>query len=592
MPSWPETETPWTLDAPAIAAHHDAIRDFLAREGLDALVVTSSDPHLNEYTPLRNNHRYLLTGFTGSTALLLVPREGRARLHVDGRYHLQVDGEIDADRVEAVKVRFGSQLEANLLADLAGLERVAFDASRVSDAFADRIRAVAPAARALSGGEIAAVLGGAPAPSARPLERIPAAISGRDAAAKLAAVRAELRAGDAIFLLAALDDLAWLTDLRGYHFARQSSFAATGFITSDEIHVCLDPALRDAPRPEIDPAVRLHFEPLEAVLGAEPWDERPRRVLWDRQRTTAALPDRLRAVRPEWSYEGLDRNPVVAVRARKTAAEIAHFEAMNARSSRAVAETFRWLRRELGAGRPVSELDFRDRANENYRAEGARDLSFSTIAASGPDSAIIHFSASSPEVLIRPDDLVLLDSGAYYEGGFATDITRTALAGGRAARASDRQREIHTLVLKGFLAGIGAICPDGTPGSYFDTLCRRPLHATGQDYAHGTGHGVGINVHEAGIGLSPTSSLPLHAGHVCSIEPGLYVPGFGGVRIENVVVFEDDPEHPGFLRNRSLNHVGIDPHLVDRDRLDERERVLLDDYQDRCRAEGTLLEDD
>lgn len=590
MSHWPSAEVPFQLDTSTVARHLERVQARLRDESIELLLVTSGDRWLNEYTPRADNHRYLLSGFTGSTGLLLVPATGRARLLVDGRYHLQADDEVDADLIDVVKLRFGSQLEGTALAELAAASRVGYEAERVSEALARDIESRADA-RAFGAEDIAGLLD-RPERSARPaLSRIDPALSGRSTAEKIAAVRARLGDDHAAFVLSALDDIAWLTDARGYHFPHQASFAAEGLLTADRLHLCLEPQLIAAGLPELDPAVVVHPCSLAEVLADEDGDGAQERYLWDARRTNAALIADLKRVRPGATFSAVAQNPVVAERALKTRAELAHFESMNARSSSAIAETFRWLRRELQAGRSVTELAFRDRAEAAYADVGARDLSFTTIAAAGPSSAIIHFSSSSAERIIAPDDLVLLDSGAYYEGGFATDITRTVIAAGRAVEASARQRQIYTLVLKGLLRGMRARCRDGAPGAYFDALAREPLHAEGFDYAHGTGHGVGIHVHEAGVGFAPTSPLALRAGNVSSIEPGIYLEGFGGVRLENVVTFEADPDRPGFLRNRPLNFVGYDPGLIDFDRLDATERADYEEYQAACERAGTLLED-
>ena len=171
----------------------------------------------------------------------------------------------------------------------------------------------------------------------------------------------------------------------------------------------------------------------------------------------------------------------------KTPAEIAHLESCNARSARAIVNTVRWVRERFARNERVSEWDYFEAANAFYAEQGARDQSFQTIAAVGANSAVIHFNSPSADVEAKADDMMLLDSGALYEGGFATDITRTFLAGGERAAAHPEQKRLYTLVLKGLLRAMGAVVPEGTRGSYLDTLAREPIHAAGLDYAHGTG---------------------------------------------------------------------------------------------------------
>ncbi|MBY0412512.1 MAG: M24 family metallopeptidase, partial [Bdellovibrionales bacterium] len=164
-----------------------------------------------------------------------------------------------------------------------------------------------------------------------------------------------------------------------------------------------------------------------------------------------------------------------------------------------------------------------------------------------------------------------------------TDTTRSFLSGGT---ASTRQKEIYTLVLKSILATQNAVFPENTWGSVVDGVARQPIFRSGLNYNHGTGHGVGINVHEGGYRLSTTSSTPLKENTVGSIEPGIYIPGFGGVRLENVAVVERHHEHKNMLRFRTMVYVGFDHDLIDFDMLSEEEQTWLDEYEKECARRG------
>jgi Xaa-Pro aminopeptidase len=589
MESWPVTAPELELTHADVRRNLQRARALMTRHEIDAIVVTSNDRHLNEYTPRADNQRYHLSGFTGSTALMLVPRDGRAKLFVDGRYHLQAELEVDPADVEVVKVPFTSYVTASLLERVRGLGRVGYESERVSKSMEDALAKEAKAIVPLGPGELELALEqSAPEPS-KPLHFIDPAISGRTTAEKLEAVFASVAEPDVtIILVGALDDLAWLSEGRGYHFLYQSSFAARGFVTRDSIHVSIAPAVFERGVARAPARVSWHLEAPEAVLRSAAFDF-VKIALYDPSSVTAAYVQRVAQARPEWRLTP-QPSPVVAAKALKTPAEIAHFEVINDRSSRAVAQTIRWVRRRLAARERVSEHDFYEAANGFYAAEGARDLSFHTIAAIGANSAIIHFSSPSKDVTASPGDLMLLDSGALYEGGFATDITRTFLADGR-GRGDERQRRLYTLVLKGVLSAMSSIFPEGTRGAYLDALARQPIYEAGLDYAHGTGHGVGIHVHEPGVSISSASTLPIKAGHVSSIEPGIYEPGFGGVRLENVVVYEPVPDVKGFLRARPLNYVGFDRCLIDDAMLSPRERAALAAYQAECARRGTDVTD-
>ena len=585
MESWPTVGEDYAVSVDAVRRNLEGVRRVIASDDLDVLVVTSNDPFLNEYTPLPDNHRYHLSRFTGSTALMLVPRQGRARLFVDGRYHLQADLEVDAEFIRVEKVSFSGGLQATMLEQLGEFESAGFEGGRVSAGVEQEIRRRCRRAFSYDAGEIRAALGLGAVDYGKPIEAVDPSVSGRGPKRKLEEVFARVdRPDETLILLNALDDIAWLTDARGYHFPYQSSYAGFGFCTQDEVHVCVDPVTASS-MPNPPEGVVYHVDSPAEVLGSANFDD-IRVVSYDKGQVTSSFLRAVTATRSSWQTVAR-RNPVVATKAIKSSAEIAHFESINERSCRAVAKTIRWVRERLAAGEVVTEFDYYEAANGFYAGEGARDLSFHTIAAVAANSAVIHFSDPSPDVVAKPGDLMLLDSGGLYEGGIATDITRTFLAGGDNAHATDEQRTMYTLVLKGLLNASLAVFPEKTPGSFLDALARAPMFAHGFNYSHGTGHGVGIHVHEPGVGLSPSSSLPIEAGHVSSIEPGIYRPGFGGVRIENVVVYERHPEFEGYLRSRPLNYVSYDDHLVDGAMLATEERDAYEAYQAECSRRGT-----
>lgn len=214
-----------------------------------------------------------------------------------------------------------------------------------------------------------------------------------------------------------------------------------------------------------------------------------------------------------------------------------------------------------------------------FIVRGAVDNSFNTIAAFGPNASIIHYSDPSNTVVAKPGEFILFDSGALYESGFSTDTTRTFVCGGA---PSPKHKQIYTLVLKGLLQCQYAIFPEGTPGSSLDMLARQPLYRAGYDYAHGTGHGVGISVHEGGAGISSRYTKALREGNLVSIEPGIYLPGFGGVRLENVALVKKHPELNGMLCFESLVKVPFEKDLIDFNLLNSDEVKWLEHYHSLC----------
>lgn len=283
--------------------------------------------------------------------------------------------------------------------------------------------------------------------------------------------------------------------------------------------------------------------------------------------------------------ENLENIPfgLVPYHASKNPTELRSMLSSFEKGDQAIFETINWVKEQVRSGVKFSELDFYNKTNEFYKNNGAIEQSFKTISAVGANSSIIHFSNPSNEIEVTEGQLMLLDSGGYFESGYATDTTRSFLSGGT---ANARQKEIYTTVLKSILHTMNAVFPEGSWGSLIDGLARQPVYKYGMNYNHGTGHGVGINVHEGGFRLSTTSNVPLKEHTVGSIEPGIYIPGFGGVRLENIAVVEKDPKREGMLHFRSLVFIGFDHDLINEKLLTSEEIIWLDEYERECQKRG------
>jgi Xaa-Pro aminopeptidase len=229
-----------------------------------------------------------------------------------------------------------------------------------------------------------------------------------------------------------------------------------------------------------------------------------------------------------------------------------------------------------------SEID--DYVKKQFFKSGARELSFRPICAGGKNGAIIHYASPNSEQKIEASSLFLLDTGAYYEGGYATDLTRTFLVGNKNIKPEKWQKEMFTLVLKASIRGLSARFRRGLLGSQLDAMVRAPLWQAGFDYAHGTGHGVGINVHEFPPRIGPTSSSIILENQVFSIEPGLYFKNLGGVRIENLVTVVSDPTSEQFLRILPLTFCPFDERLIEFHMLDSYEQEFLSYFNEQFKS--------
>ncbi|MEW5849262.1 MAG: M24 family metallopeptidase [Myxococcota bacterium] len=566
-----------------------ALREKMAQHGVDALIVRSTDRYLNEYVPQAESTREWLTGFTGSMGDALVTREA-AFVVVDGRYHLQADQETDPAHWTVVKLSMAEPIYSGVLGKLQ--EQVRSGAVKAVGYETDRFTVHEREAldRMLEGTTAKSVpLAVSPVEEVRgPVRLKPGELRildearvGRSAAEKVAAVQKALeQAGLDLFLVQKLDDLAYLTNLRADELPYQATFKGMGAVGRQGALVCF----HSRTAPEALPAARPGFrfvdekalpQALQEIAGPG------RKAAYDASATTEAARQLLVAA----GFTALPMSgPLTEMKARKTGAELTRMVEAFRKADRVVSQAISWLCRAVEKGEKVTEADFASKVEKTFRRSGAVGLSFKVISAAGANGAIIHYSTPDPERVIQRGELMLLDTGAYYEDGYATDLTRTFLAGGSRTQATDEQKRLYTLTLKSAIAGMTAVVPQGVSGVALDAITRKPLWDHGLNYNHGTGHGVGINVHEAPPSISMRSTTPLGAGYVFSIEPGVYLPGWGGIRIENLCTLEEHPEHKGWLRVKPLTFSPLDPRLIDQKLLSPSEKAFVKEFQAQGKA--------
>lgn len=553
-------------------ARVERVRALLAEKKLDLLLVRSTDRFLNEYVPKEESTRLWLTGFTGSMGEALVGRS-EAWVFVDGRYYLQADLETAGTPFEVDKVPLGTGLKTALFKRTKqlvekGARRIGYEPDRFTVAELEELEKQLKETGAelvpCRPSPVEQARGPIPEPR-HPVRAVDPARTGRSVKQRLELVRPALeQANVQALLIQRLDELAWAANLRGRDFPFQATFRGLGLLFPDKLVIAADPARIPA---------KLREPGLEVVSEAE-WTmqlARSTRVAYDPAGSTPAALDELRAA---GAQPVALVSPLQELKAQKTKEELAAMREAFARADAVVEQAVEFVQKRVDAGRRVTEKDLADEVERLFLASGANGLSFRVIAAAGRNGAQIHYSHPDPERAIQEGELVLLDTGGYYEEGYATDLTRTFLAGSRAV-ASPEQRRCFTLVLKSAIAGMSARLPVGTRGDQLDAITRAPMWAAGLDYLHGTGHGVGVNVHEAPPRVSTTGAIPLREGYVFSIEPGVYLPAFGGVRIENLCTLQPASDAPGFLDVVPLTSSALDERLIDDTLLSGTERAWL-----------------
>lgn len=579
----------FTLTNQTIHSNIQKIKKLMTERGLDGMYVSSFDPFISEYVPLEDNHRYYVTGFTGSMAEVLIPLEGRVRLYVDGRYHEQADLEVDAKDIEVMKIGADSSTTEELVRDIKklGIKRLGYEADRTTLSYLNRLTKEASEVVPFGTGEVGRVVEFAPLSELKPITFIARELRGRDTLEKTRAIFSNDKQA---MYVTALDSVAWITNCRGFQLPFLSSFYARALVTREKVYLFVAPEIK------IDP--KLKAEKGVEVIGL-PSTDIPKEL--DRLQNTLHLSE-------VWFDPGMmnsadfgmlmkifgaeklkEKNGgLYEYQSIKEPVELQQIIASFKKADQAIFKTMKWAKESLKAGKRITELDLYHETTKKYQAEGAVEQSFNTIAGVGPNGSIIHYSSPSDEVVIKDTDMVLLDSGGYFEGGWATDTTRTFF-GDASKKPDPKMIEIYTLVLKGVLNLQNAVFPVGTKGNVLDGIARAPMRRFGYDYNHGTGHGVGVHVHEPGVRLSTISNVPMKLGQVVSIEPGIYIPGFGGVRLENIAYTEMHPKHSNMLRFVPLVYIGFEPALINMELLNSEEKAWLEEYEAECLKRGTSL---
>ncbi len=550
-----------------------ALRAHLEEAGLTGFLVPRADAHQGEYVAPCDERLSWLTGFTGSAGFAAVLPDV-AGVFVDGRYRVQVKAQV-ADVFTPVDWP-ETALEEWLIEALPGGGVVGYDPwlhtsaeiARLEKALGRHQISLRPMANAVD-----AIWEDRPARPDTPATAYPEARAGVSSAEKRADVAEILReAGETCAVLSLPDSINWLLNIRGGDLPHLPVVQAFAIVKADgTVTLFSDPVKFDG----LDLGDGVHVADWTAFEAALNGLSGPVRL--DPATAPVAVWQILEAADVEVS-KGAD--PCLLPKARKSAAEIAGTREAHLRDGAAVARFLHWFDSEAPRGN-LTEIDVAKRL-EAFRAEtGAlKDISFDTIAGAGPNGAIVHYRVTEEtNAPVRPGQLFLIDSGAQYEDG-TTDITRTLPVG----EVGAEERDCFTLVLKGMIAIHRARFPKGVAGAHLDALARAPLWATGRDYDHGTGHGVGVylSVHEGPQRLARSGKVPLEPGMILSNEPGYYREGAFGIRIENLIHVVEAPAgadaHRTMLGFETLTFAPIDRRLIVADMLAPEERDWLNAY--------------
>ncbi|PPB81233.1 Xaa-Pro aminopeptidase [Albidovulum inexpectatum] len=559
------------------------LRREMARAGLDGFIVPRADAHQGEYVAPCDERLAWLTGFTGSAGFCIALRD-EAGIFVDGRYRAQVKAQVDLTTFTPVpwpETRPGPWLREKLPQG----GRIGFDP------WLHTHREIADMRAALSGSGIElvpsanlvdAIWTDRPAPPRGKVRIQPLEYAGESADDKRRRIGAELdKAGQQAVVLTLPDSISWLFNIRGADIPRNPVVQAFAVLRADgTAQIFIDPAkLDDALRAHLGPDVDIRDpDALLPSLGAL---QGPVRV--DPATAPLAVADALSAadIPIAWAED-----PCLLPKACKNPAEIRGMEEAHLIDGAAMVEFLAWLD-ETAPGGALTEIDVVTKLEEFRRATGQlREISFETICGAGPHGALPHYRVTrQTNRALNPGDVVVIDSGGQYPFG-TTDITRTILVPRPDGAVDPDARAAFTRVLNGMIAISRLRWPEGLSGAHLDAIARYPLWLAGQDYDHGTGHGVGchLSVHEGPQRLARTGTVAFQPGMILSNEPGYYREGAFGIRIENLILVEPAPDLPGadphrrMLHFRTLTFAPIDRRLIDVDALSVDERGWLNAY--------------
>lgn len=558
-----------------------SLREVMKREHLAAFIFPSTDAHQSEYVADHWLGRAWISGFNGSAGTAVVTMTSAA-LWTDSRYFLAAEEQLHGTEFQLMKLRIPgtpsiAEWLGKELADVAspevGLDGWVNSYAATSSLISDLRKAGGITVRT-NLDPLAEIWKDRPSIPENPVEIQPLEYAGEDATSKIQRIRKALRTYHADgMLVSALDDLAWTLNLRGTDVHCNPVFVGYLLIASDKVSLFVDEA-------KVSAEVRAYLEAHGVSLynynkvedGLKEYSEY--NILLDANETSYYL---WKTVRCQEIVS--HTSPIPAMKAVKSEAEIAGYHRAMLRDGVAMVKFLKWLVPAVEAG-GQTEMSI-DRKLTSLRAEQEqfRDISFDTIAGYQAHGAIVHYEASpETDAPLKPEGFLLLDSGAQYQDG-TTDITRTIALG----PVTEEMKHIYTLVLKGHIQLELAKFPDGASGTQLDALARECMWREGLNFLHGTGHGVGsyLNVHEGPHQVRMEyMPAPLRAGMTVTDEPGLYLAGKFGVRIENTLLIKDymETEFGKFLQMESLTLCPIDTAPIDVDMLLPEELNWLNSY--------------
>ena len=567
-----------------------ALRKCMQEKHIDIYIVPTADFHQSEYVGEHFKARAYITGFTGSAGTAVITLHD-AKLWTDGRYFLQAAKQLEGTGVTLMKMFEPGipTIEEYLEAELKSGQTLSFDGRVVSVGEGDEYASIAKKNGAKIDYQedlIDAIWTDRPPLSEEPVWFLEEKYSGESTESKLSRIRKEMEdAGCDTHIVSTLDDICWTLNIRGNDIDFFPLVLSYAIIKKDSLELYIDERKLDDKLKTIFKKEGVNLHPYNAIYEDVKKLPKNATVLIDKTKLNYAIFNNI----PNAVSIVNKRNPEILMKALKNPVEVENIKKAEIKDSIAHIRFMKWLKENLGKVR-ITEMSASEKLDE-FRAEMGNFIrdSFEPISSYGPHSAIVHYS-SSPEtdVELKAGSLYLSDTGAgFYEG--STDITRTYALG----EVPQKMKDDFTIVAISNLQLASAKFLQGSSGLTLDILARKPFWDRGLNYNHGTGHGVGylLNIHEGPAGFRykfrAGETEEIQEGMVITDEPGLYIEGSHGIRLENELLARKgvQNEYGQFLYFETITLIPFDLDAISLDMLNEENRKLLNDYHKRVYEE-------
>ncbi len=556
----------------------DKLRELMRDRNIDAYIVPTSDPHQSEYLPSHYTTREFISGFTGSAGTAVITKD-KAGLWTDGRYFIQAENELKHTPFNLYRMGEDISYLEFLQEEVPEFGKIGLDGKCMSLSAYNNLSDKLPGRLVITDVDyISEIWENRPE---LPMDEIfihDEKYAGMSTKDKIRVIRAMMDQRDVdYYFIGALEDIAYLYNLRGSDIKATPVFISFAMVTKDRAFLYIDErklnkeVLSKLEEDGIEVYEYDHiYDVMKEIKGQNT-------VYLDPDRTNVSI------------FQKLNKNVKIKrgtnltslMKALKNETEIKNSKNAFHKDSIALTKFFSWVETGVSTGNINEVLASNKLLDLRREQEDFIEFSFETISAYGANAAMPHYDPNKTEpAVLRDKGLYLVDSGGQYLDG-TTDITRTVALGD----LSFEEKLHYTLTLKGHIAAITARFKKGTTGIFLDSVCRYPMLKEGLDYNHGTGHGVGfvLGVHEGPMSISKRDGgVPLEEGMVFSIEPGIYIEGSHGIRIENIVVVVKDEDHEGFLKVEPLSYVPLDTRPLVLSQMEVWEIKWLNDYNKKC----------